>query len=167
MVVGKVTLTNRVPPVVLPMGTPERPTHRPRKDWILEELNLQSLEEWPKEEQEQAKKLLVKQEHLFAHSDFDLGKMSLIKHQMELIDWMPFKEHYQQIPLYMYNEVKAHLQEMLASAVVLVQKKDGSLRFCTDLRKLNSQTVTDTYSLPRSTRPLTACRGPRGSPSLT
>ena len=31
--------------------------------------------------------------------------------------------------------------------MVLVQKKDGSLRFCIDLMKLNSQTVKDAYSL--------------------
>ena len=35
-----------------------------------------------------------------------------------------------------------------ASAVVLVQKKDGSLRFCINLRKLNNQTIRDEYSLP-------------------
>ena len=35
-----------------------------------------------------------------------------------------------------------------ASRVVLVQKKDGGLRFCTDLRKLNNWTVKDTYALP-------------------
>ena len=73
------------------MGASGESAYGPQKDWILEELNLQGLEERPKEEQNQAKKLLVKWEHLFAHSDLDLGKMSLIKHQIELTDQMPFK----------------------------------------------------------------------------
>ena len=32
---------------------------------------------------------------------------------------------------------------------MLVCKKDGSLRFCIDLRKLNNQTIKDAQSLPR------------------
>ena len=35
-----------------------------------------------------------------------------------------------------------------ASPMVLVRKKDRSLRFCIDLRKLNARTVKDAYSLP-------------------
>ena len=36
-----------------------------------------------------------------------------------------------------------------ASPVVLVHKKDRSLRFCIDLRKPNNQTIKDAQSLPR------------------
>ena len=73
---------------------------------------------------------------------------------------MHFKEHYWHIPPHMYNDVRAHIQEMLdisaihklhslwASRVVLVQKKDGDLRFCIDLRKPNNWTVKDAYLLP-------------------
>ena len=33
--------------------------------------------------------------------------------------------------------------------IVLVREKDGKLRFCIDLRKLNKRTMKDSYSLPR------------------
>ena len=46
-----------------------------------------------------------------------------------------------------------------ASPVVLVRKKDGSLRFCIDLRKLNSHTVRDAYSLPRIEESLDCLNG--------
>ena len=60
-----------------------------------------------------------------------------------------------------YKEVKKHLQKMIetgaihkstspwASPVILVQKKDGGLQFCVNLRKLNSRTIMDVQSLLR------------------
>ena len=104
----------------------------------MEALDLQGLQEWPESEQRQARELLLKWGHLFACSDLDLGKTALIKHKMESMDWTPFKEHYQCIPLHIYNNMKVNIQEMLdigiickshspwASTVVLVWKKDGS-----------------------------------------
>ena len=73
----------------------------------------------------------------------------------------------------MYDEVKAHIQEMLdlgairpsnspwASAIVLVRKKDGRLRFCIDLRRLNNRTVKDAYSLPKIESILDSLLGPK------
>ena len=73
------------------------------------------------------------------------AKTVLIKHKIEVTDWMPFKECYWCIPPHMYGNVRAHIQEMLdigaiqklhspwASTVILVQKKDSSLRLYTQL----------------------------------
>ena len=88
-----------------------------------------------------------------------------------MTDQTPFKKHYWCIPPHMYNNVRAHIQEMVdvgaihklhspwASTVVLVLKKDGSLRFCIDLRKLNNWTVKDAYSLPHIDETLDSLQG--------
>lgn len=46
-----------------------------------------------------------------------------------------------------------------ASTIVLVQKKDGSTRFCVDYRKLNHVTVKDAYPLPRIDESVDALSG--------
>ena len=43
----------------------------------------------------------------------ELGKTSLVQHDIKLDDMTPFKEWYQRIPLHQYEEVKKHLHEML------------------------------------------------------
>ena len=150
-VVGQVIPANQVPLMVhLTRTTAETNTNnKVPKGWVLEALDLQGLKKWPESEQKQARELLLKWEHLFGQNDLDLGKTALIKHKIRLTNQTPFKERYRCKPPHMYNDVRAHIQEMLdigaickfhslwASAVVLVHKKDGGLRFCTDLRKLN------------------------------
>ena len=137
------------------------PTGGKGGSWILDQLNLEGLNCWTGEQQQSARDLLVDSAEVFAKSDLDLGKCNIIKYAIKFTDPQPFKEYYRRIPPHLYEEVKAHLQEMVevgairrsfspwASAVVLVRKKDGGLRFCIDLRKLNNRTVKDGYSLPR------------------
>ena len=130
-------------------------------EWLLEQLDLTGLEEWSKDLQEEAKNMLKRNASIFSKHDLDMGRTNLVKHNIVLTDPIPFKERYRRIPPQLFSEVKAHLKEMLdlaairhsnspwASAIVLVRKKDGKLRFCIDLRKLNNRTLKDSYSLPR------------------
>ena len=90
-VVGHIVPANQVPPVVLPTRISEESDSNPQKRWVLEALDLQGLREWPKPEQEQARELLLKWEHLFACSDLDLGKTAFIKHKIEVTDWTSSK----------------------------------------------------------------------------
>ena len=127
----------------------------------MEALDLQGLKEWPASEQKQARELLLKWEHLLAHGGLDLGKTALIKHRIEVMGPDALQGTLLMYPPHMYDDVRAHIQEMLdigaickshspwASAVILIQKKDGSLRFCSNLRKLNNQTMKDAYLLPQ------------------
>ena len=128
---------------------------------ILEKLDLTGIKSWTEQQQCSVKKLLEEYQHLFALNLKELGKTSLLQHEIRLSNNTPFKERYRRIPPHQYEEVRKHLQEMLdigaihrstspwASSVVLVCKKHGSLQFCIDLRKLNNQTITDAQSLPR------------------
>ena len=178
-VVGQVAPTNQVPLVVHPTRTSEASNHKHQKGWSWRPFGLQCLKEWPKSEQKQARELLLKWEYLFACSDLDLGKTALTKHKIEVMDWMPFKQCYQCIPPHMYDDVRAHIQEMLDigaiqkshspwdSAVVLVWKKDISLGFCIDLRKLNNWTIKDAYSLPHINESLDSLQGSQWFSSLS
>ena len=112
-IIGQIVPANQVPLVVHPTRNAAETKYPAQKRWVLEALDLQGLKEWPESEQKQARELLLKWEHLFAHSDLDLGKTALTKHKIKLTDQMPFKKHYICIPLHMYDDMRAHIQEML------------------------------------------------------
>ena len=73
----------------------------------------------------------------------------------------PFKEPHRRIPPTLFQEVREHLKEMLAadairpsqspfsSNVVVVRKKDGTIHFCVDYRKLNNRTIKDAQAIQR------------------
>ena len=142
-----------------------------RLNKLFTKLDLTDSVDWPEDLQQQVHELMIEYEHLFALNDLELGKTSMVKHEIKLSNPVPFKDRYRCILPHEFDEVRNHLRDMLkvgtirksvspwASPVVLVQKKDGSLRFCIDLRKLNSRTIKDTYSLPRIEESLDSLNG--------
>ena len=98
---------------------------------------------------------------IFSKTDDDVGHTDTVKHRIDLTDDKPFKQRYRRIPPSAYEEVRAHLRQLQtagiirpsrspwASNVVLVRKKDNTLRLCVDYRQLNKITKKDSYALPR------------------
>ena len=137
-------------------------TETERQDLLLEKLDLSGLEAWPQEQAEKAHSLLKEYHDIFLLEKRDMGHTNTTKHKIVLKDpdTLPFKERFRRIPPPQLDEVREHLKLMLdagvippnnspwCNAVVLVRKKDGSLRFCIDFRKLNSLTVKDSHPLP-------------------
>ena len=133
-----------------------------KKEPTLTELGVKvNTDKLSEQETKEAYSVLEKWQHLFSKSPTDLGKTDVVKHEIHLTTEVPFREPYRRIPPGMIEEVRQALKDMLdvgairkssspyCSNVVLCRKSDGSLRFCIDLRKLNSRTIKDAYTLPR------------------
>jgi hypothetical protein len=109
----------------------------------------------------QVQDLLIQYSDVFSKDDMDVGFTGLVRHKILLNDTQPFKQRHRRIPPSMYTEVRNHIKQLLdtnvirksqspwASNIVLVRKKDNSLRLCVDYRQLNARTIKDAYALPR------------------
>ena len=167
VLIARRVATNEVPKVTNLLSaeeTKEQPTltEAERQDLLLEKLDLTGLEAWPEDQAGKARSLLKEYYDIFSLEKHDMGHTNTTKHKIALKDpdTPPFKEHFHRTPPPQLDEVREHLKLMLdagviwpsnspwCNAVVLVRKKDGSLHFCIDFRKLNSLTAKDSHSLP-------------------
>ena len=80
---------------------------------MLDKTDLKGLRCWSQDKQKEEWELTSEYTSIFAMSDMDLGKTSLVEHSIRLMDNIPFKEYYWWIPPSMYEEVWEHLKEML------------------------------------------------------
>ena len=89
------------------------------------------------------------------------SKTNLIKHDVDVGDSAPIKQHpYRVSPMkkelldkevqYMLkNDIIEESQSNWSSPCILVPKHDGGFRFCTDFRKVNDKTKSDSFPIPR------------------
>ena len=137
-------------------------TEAERQQLLLEKLDLTGLEPWLEEQAEKACSLLREYHDIFSLEKHDTGHTKAAKHKIVLKDpdTPPFKAKFCRIPPPQLDEMLAHLKMMLdagviqpsnspwCNTVVLVRKKDGSLCFCINFRRLNSLTIKDSHPLP-------------------
>ncbi|GBO01646.1 Retrovirus-related Pol polyprotein from transposon 297 [Araneus ventricosus] len=95
----------------------------------------------------------------------------MTQHRINTGDHPPIKQYPRRLPLARKEETERLVNEMVkngiieessgpwASPIVLVEKKDGSTRFCVDYRKLNKISKKDSYPLPRIDDTLDALNG--------
>ena len=117
--------------------------------------------------------LLLKHKNLFAKDDEDLSRTDLVVHDINTGHARPIRQSPRRVPSALQPELEANLSSMLekrvaesglsswASPVVLVRKKDGSIRFCVDYRRLSAITQFDAHPLRRIDETFKALSGSR------
>ena len=112
-------------------------------------------------EKEQLYVLLQEYADVFCFKSNELGRTSVLRHHINTGNASPIHQLPRRVPQARREEVRRLLREMpdngiiepsdssWSSPVVLAKKKDGSLHFCVDYRKVNAVTRKDAYPLPR------------------
>ena len=125
---------------------------------LFDTLELQHLNE---EQQSTVKDMLWTERHAFSKDPDDIGDSDDLKLTVKTVDEVPVQKRYNTVPKQLYTEVKHHIEDLYnrgwiqtsksawSSPIVVVRKKDGSIRLCCDFRALNKKTIPDQHPLPR------------------
>lgn len=115
--------------------------------------------------------LIGKYDTVFSRHSLDCGEAKGFCHRIRLTDDRPFRLPYRRLSPAHYQKLRETLDDMeekeivrkssseYASPLVLVWKKNGDLRLCTDFRWLNARTVKDAHPLPHQADVLAALGG--------
>ncbi|KII70025.1 Retrovirus-related Pol polyprotein from transposon 17.6 [Thelohanellus kitauei] len=116
--------------------------------------------ELPMNQKKDLSKLLTKYNDCFSIKEGDIGFTDLHPHKIETLGAKPVVCRPYRVPPHLKEEISNQIDNMITrniirkssspwcSPVLLVKKKDGTHRFCTDFRQLNKVIVKDQYSLP-------------------
>jgi hypothetical protein len=112
-------------------------------------------------QQQQAENFVKSYAHAFSKSATDLGRNKMLHRRINTSENPPVEQPLRRQPYAHLPEIERNVRELLAakiiepaqspwsSNVLLVRKRDRTMRFCVDYRKLKNLTVKDSYPLPR------------------
>ena len=112
------------------------------------------------EQQEDLRRLLEEYQDVFSKQGDPISSMSLVEHEIHTTG-RPIRQPFRRQNPIIRDTEQQQVKEMLrdevirssispwASPVVMVKKKDGSMRFCVDFRQMNDATIKDAHPLPR------------------
>ena len=106
------------------------------------------------------KELLKQNDRVFSKNDLDIGEFKEVEHSIGTGSAEPIRQRLRRTPISFAEEEEKLLGKMLdakliepsvsewASPPVLIRKRDGTVRYAIDYRKLNSVTKKEVYPLP-------------------
>ena len=112
------------------------------------------------EQQRDLRHLLSEYQDVFSKEGQPISSTSLVEHEIHTTGpavRLPFRRQnpvirdieQQQVKEMLRDEVIRPSTSPWASPVVMVKKRDGTMRFCVDFRKMNDATIKDAHPLPR------------------
>ena len=112
------------------------------------------------QQQRDLRRLIEEYQDVFSKEGNPISSTSFVEHEIHTTGppiRLPFRRQnpivrdieQQQVKEMLRDEVIRPSTSTWASPVVMVKKKDGSMRYCVDFRKMNDATIKDAHPLPR------------------
>ena len=157
-----------------PVANSQEPTPAPLlSNWqpLFDDLEIDANPHLTESQKAELKNLVIEYSDIFQPSTAGLQQTDYVHHHIDTGNAKPSNSPpyrvspterqviSDQIDSMLHDDIISPSQSPWASPVILVEKKDGTKRFCVDYRRLNNVTKRDVYPLPRIDDALDALGG--------